>query len=248
MRVDIIIENNAYQSYIFDYSISDYDKINAMLAARHNNRHVAWWHVLVDYMKSNKPSMVFKPTDVLTVNFENEIYEETLRAYLDALTKKIRYKSYSNIIPWLGMLQEYWLDTNWNKKKKQIETKKVKKATISFSGSGSIASGSTPKARINPFKVMPPPRATTGDDWRSVHIEDLSMSDNLDDLFESSSDEIRATEPVVPDPTPLPTANSIVTDYDSYRLLQQRMLQEWHRIATTRTWTSTGTTGTPDTL
>lgn len=241
MRVDIIIENNAYQSYIFDYSISDYDKINMMLTARHNNRHVAWWHVLVDYMKSNKPSMVFKPTDVLTVNFENELLENTFKAYLDGLSGKVKFKTYSNIIPWLSMLQEYWLDTNWNKKKKHTETKKVKKATLSFSGSGSIASGSTLRTRPNTLRASNAPTATVRTAWIEQAVNDASMQPSDDDWLLPAPDEI--TTPAVPEPLPNDTPNiPINPEHDLYRLTQQIMMEEWRR-----TWTNTnsGTIGTP---
>lgn len=138
MGHSIFINSKLYSSNIYNWQDKAYKglsytpEVNQWFHAEKSDPKLAYWHHTVQHFTKNEPTMKFTLNGVLDVDFEKEYLEETFIGYLDFFSNKLRYKTYSNLAPWLAMLQDYWLETNWKNKVKDSKKRSTKKALTSI--------------------------------------------------------------------------------------------------------------------
>jgi hypothetical protein len=175
---NIIVGNGVYSSKIYQWKPIAYDGLSFTRAVndwfydkgKYDSKQSYWLHT-VHHMQKQAPSMTFTLNDVLDVNFTNETNEEVFKVYLDFLATKLKYKTYSNFGPWLAMLQDYWLDTNWKLKTKS------KAKMVSFGGNSAQTARINPNTSTERFVPRPLPRRRAEElsDIESIpHAADLS--------------------------------------------------------------------------
>ena len=77
------------------------------------------WMLTRDYMLTNSPSTKFKLNDILNIKFEDECDDETIQHMINDLSPLLKNKKAKDLAPWIKMLQEIWLDTNWKEKQRK---------------------------------------------------------------------------------------------------------------------------------
>jgi hypothetical protein len=125
MFTEINVEGKRVGTYGIDYLKSENDVYLWVLDNNQlNSLSGGYWDKLRSHMTENTASLKFDVNGYFKVDITKDSEPTMINAILDNFSGKLKFKKWAMLAPWVVVLQEYLMDTDWSKKEPAMSNKK----------------------------------------------------------------------------------------------------------------------------